>query len=71
MKIWVDAHISPGVAAWLNETFGHESFSLRGIGLRDADDLTIFLKAKEANVVFITKDSDFVDLIENRGAPPS
>lgn len=70
MRIWIDAHISPGVAAWLNETFEYESFSLSGLGLRDADDLTIFLKAKDTHAIFITKDSDFVDLIETRGAPP-
>jgi len=70
MRIWIDAHISPGIAAWLNETFDHEAQSLRGLGLRDADDLTIFMKAKESDVIFVTKDSDFVDLIETRGSPP-
>lgn len=70
MRIWIDAHISPGIAAWLNETFDYEAHSLRGLGLRDADDLTIFMKAKEAGVIFVTKDSDFVDLIETRGSPP-
>jgi len=70
MRIWIDAHISPGIAAWLNETFDREAQSLRGLGLRDADDLTIFMKAKESNVIFVTKDSDFVDLIETRGSPP-
>ncbi|MCC5804684.1 MAG: DUF5615 family PIN-like protein [Opitutales bacterium] len=70
MKIWVDAHISPGVAAWINETFPHEASSLRARGLRDADDLTIFERARSEDVVFITKDSDFVSLVEVRGAPP-
>jgi predicted nuclease of predicted toxin-antitoxin system len=70
MKIWIDAHISPGVAAWINENFDFETFSLRGIGLRDADDIEIFQRARAEDVVFITKDSDFVDLVEVRGAPP-
>ena len=70
MKIWIDAHISPGVAAWINETFDHEANSLRSIGLMDADDLAIFERAKTEGVIFITKDSDFVDLVEVRGAPP-
>lgn len=70
MKIWIDAQISPGVAAWINESFKFEASSLRGIGLRDADDLTIFQQAKAANIIFITKDSDFVDLVQVRGAPP-
>ncbi len=70
MRIWVDAHISPGVAAWINETFDYEASSLRAIGLREADDLAIFEKAKAEDVIFITKDADFVDLVEIRGAPP-
>ena len=70
MNIWIDAHISPGVAAWINENFDGQASSLRGLGLRDADDLEIFLRAKEENVIFITEDSDFVDLVEARGAPP-
>lgn len=70
MKIWVDAHISPGVAAWINETFNYEAKSLRGLGLRDADDFEIFEKAKTANAVLITKDSDFVDILELKGSPP-
>ena len=70
MKIWIDAHISPGVAAWINESFDHEARSLRSIGLRAAGDLEIFQRAKAEDVVFITKDSDFVDLVEVRGAPP-
>ncbi|MBK1875686.1 DUF5615 family PIN-like protein [Pelagicoccus mobilis] len=70
MRIWIDAHISPGIAAWLSETSDYKVQSLRGLGLRDADDLTIFMRAKEADVIFVTKDSDFVDLVEARGAPP-
>ena len=70
MKIWIDAHISPGIAAWITETFAVEAKSLRGLGLQEADDLEIFRRAKSEDVVFITKDADFVDLVEVRGAPP-
>jgi predicted nuclease of predicted toxin-antitoxin system len=70
VKIWVDAHISPGIAAWITETFAAEANALRSLGLREADDLEIFQRAKSEEVVFITKDADFVDLVEVRGAPP-
>lgn len=70
MKIWFDAHISPGIAAWINERFTFQAQSLRSLGLRDADDLAIFLRAKAENVVFVTKDSDFLHLVESRGSPP-
>jgi len=32
MRIWIDAHISPGIAAWLNETYSHEALSRFGEG---------------------------------------
>lgn len=43
---------------------------MRGLGLREAGDLEIFRRAKSEDVVFITKDADFVDLVQVRGAPP-
>lgn len=70
MKVWIDAHISPGIAAWITENFAVEAKSLRGLGLREASDLEIFQRAKSEDVVFITKDADFLDLVQLRGAPP-
>ena len=70
MNIWIDAHISPGIAAWITEAFAVEAKSLRGLGLREADDLEIFRRAKSEDIVFITKDADFLDLVQVRGAPP-
>lgn len=70
MTIWLDAHISPGVAAWINENFSYEAHSLRGMGLRDAKDAEIFEAARTANAIIISKDSDFLDLIGKFGSPP-
>lgn len=70
MKIWLDAHISPAIAKWLREEYGIEAHSLRSIGLRDASDDEIFFKAKNEKVIFLTKDSDFVSLLEKYGSPP-
>jgi predicted nuclease of predicted toxin-antitoxin system len=62
MTIWVDAPLSPAIAAWITTTFGITAFALRDIGLRDAEDPDIFEAAKTQEVIVLTKDSDFVDL---------
>jgi Domain of unknown function (DUF5615) len=60
MTIWVDAHLSPAIAAWIVKTFGIPAFALRDLGLRDAEDPEIFEAAREQKVVLMTKDSDAV-----------
>ena len=68
--IWIDAHLSPAIATWITGTFGVTAVALRDLGLRDAEDLEIFEAAKAQRVIFMTKDSDFVDLVERLEAPP-
>ena len=68
--IWVDAQLSPRLARWLSANFPVQASALRDIGLRDAEDADIFDQARSANAVVMTKDSDFVDLLERRGGPP-
>jgi predicted nuclease of predicted toxin-antitoxin system len=70
MTIWIDAQLSPSIAAWIRETFSIDAQALRAIGLRDAMDNEIFNAAKQANAIVMTKDSDFIDLLEQHGAPP-
>ncbi|EDZ93355.1 conserved hypothetical protein [Limnospira maxima CS-328] len=70
MKIWVDAQLPPTLANWLTETFGLEASALRDLGLRDAQDIEILAAARAENVVIITKDSDFIDLVCRLGTPP-
>jgi predicted nuclease of predicted toxin-antitoxin system len=43
---------------------------VRDLGLRDAEDALIFARAREAHAVVITKDRDFLDLLERHGPPP-
>lgn len=38
--------------------------------MRDAEDLEIFKAAKAEGVIFMTKDSDFVDLVDRLDVPP-
>ena len=66
MTIWVDAHLSPAIATWITTNFGITAYALRDLGLRDAEDPEIFQAAKSQGVIFITKDSDFVELVDRR-----
>ena len=70
MTVWVDAHLSPGIARWLAGAFGVEARPMRELGLREAEDETIFMAARRAGAVIISKDSDFVELLERLGPPP-
>ena len=63
MIFWLDAQLPPALAVFLKEQFNVEAFALREIGLRDADDIEIFEKAREQNVVLISKDNDFVEMV--------
>jgi len=68
---WVDAQLPPSLAPWLSEAFGVEAYSMRFLGLHDAEDGHIFDRARDTGeVVLISKDSDFIELIAQRGPPP-
>jgi predicted nuclease of predicted toxin-antitoxin system len=70
MRIWVDAQLSPRIAAWIREAFEIEASAVRELGLRDAEDHEIFAAAREADAAILTKDRDFLDLIARFGPPP-
>lgn len=69
MKIWLDAQLSPDLAAWMTKEFGITTIAIREIGLREATDRKIFDHAKIEAAIIMTKDSDLVDLVNLRGAP--
>lgn len=70
MTIWVDAHLSPRIARWISANFPATAVPLREIGLREAEDDAIFFAARAAVVIVLTKDSDFIRLLEQHGSPP-
>jgi predicted nuclease of predicted toxin-antitoxin system len=71
MTIWIDAQLSPFIASWINANFPElEAIALRSIGLQDEKDYDIFRKARKANAIIMSKDYDFVKLIEIYGIPP-
>ncbi|HQZ98162.1 MAG TPA: DUF5615 family PIN-like protein [Pyrinomonadaceae bacterium] len=70
MRIWIDAQLSPRIAAWIGEFFEFEAIAIRELGLRDSEDIEIFDSAREEDAVVLTKDRDFLDLLERFGPPP-
>lgn len=70
MIVWIDAQLSPALAPWLTETFAIEAYSVKFLGYRDASDKDIFDAARAASALVITKDADFVTLLDQYGAPP-
>lgn len=70
MTIWIDAQLSPAIASWTSINFAVEARAIRDVGLRDAGDEEIFLAAKKAETIVMTKDRDFVDLLDRFKAPP-
>lgn len=71
MTFWLDAQLPPALAAWISRCFSVDACALRDLGLRDAEDREIFEAARaQADVVIVSKDSDFVDLVLRLGTPP-
>jgi predicted nuclease of predicted toxin-antitoxin system len=70
MIVWLDAQLPPTLALWVTTTFGIDAKALRDLGLRDAKDRDIFMAARKVGAVVISKDSDFVELVQSLGAPP-
>jgi predicted nuclease of predicted toxin-antitoxin system len=70
MKLWIDAQLSPGIARWINANFSVECSAVRDLALRDATDREIFDAARRESAVVMTKDRDFVDLVNHFGTPP-
>lgn len=71
MRIWIDAQLFPAIAAWINRSFEDiEAESVRAVDLRDALDHEIFEQARRQDVVVMSKDHDFIKLIEQHGPPP-
>jgi len=70
MTIWVDAQMSPAIATWISSNYAVRAIAIRDLGLRDAEDKKIFEAARQEAAVVMTKDSDFVILLDRLGPPP-
>lgn len=70
MTLWLDAQLPPTLAPWIAVTFSVSVQPLRDIGLQDAKDVDVFQAARVVNAIVMTKDADFVELVERLGTPP-
>ena len=70
MKVWIDAQLSHALAPWLKNTFAVDAFSIQRLNLQEASDRDIFLAARETKAVVMTKDYDFIELLDQFGPPP-
>jgi len=68
--IWIDAQLSPDLAPWIARHFKIEAHAVRELGLKTAKDHEIFQAARKAGAIIMTKDSDFLSLLERHGPPP-
>jgi predicted nuclease of predicted toxin-antitoxin system len=66
----IDAQISPHLVPWIAKQFGIEVHAVRDLGLKTAKDQEIFSAARKAKAIVMTKDSDFLILLEQHGPPP-
>ena len=54
----------------MTERFGVRVLPVRDLALHDASDEEIYRRARSADVVVMSKDIDFVRLLERLGPPP-
>ena len=69
--VWIDAQLPPSLARWLVQAYGVDAHHVFDIGFVGADDAVIFEAARAGKAaVVVTKDDDFVQLLDRRGPPP-
>ena len=65
MRFLIDNVLSPALAELLRNA-GHTAVQVRDLGLRAADDLTIFERAAADDLVVVSADTDFGTLLAAR-----
>lgn len=70
MRVWLDVHLPPALIPWLKERFGVDAEAFRNVGWTREPDASIFSSLRKEGEVVMTKDSDFVALVETKGPPP-
>jgi predicted nuclease of predicted toxin-antitoxin system len=69
MRFLVDAQLPPALARYI-EVQGYEACAVRDIGLREADDSSIWDFAIQNGWIIVTKDEDFPERVLNSRASP-
>ena len=68
--LWLDNQLPPALASWMRAALEVECLPIRDLHLQRASDIDIFLAAREAGAVVVTKDADFAALVGQFGPPP-
>ncbi|MBN1927932.1 MAG: DUF5615 family PIN-like protein [Chlorobiaceae bacterium] len=70
MIFWIDAHLSPSFAAWINRTYpAIQAKSLSNMNLQRADDRSVVEAARKANAFIMSKVADVLKLVDQYGTP--
>ena len=64
MTLWLDNQLPPAVALWMRLTLSVVCTAVRDLNLHRASDFEIFTAARAAQAVVVTKDADFVELLD-------
>jgi predicted nuclease of predicted toxin-antitoxin system len=70
VKIWIDAQLSPSLAAWLNDKFGVEALHLRELNLVNASDPSNFRPRSNRRSHRLNERPGLVELVHRLGVPP-
>ena len=70
MTLWLDNQLPPALAPWMRATLSVDCVPVRDLNLHRASDPEIFMAARDAQVIVMTKDADFAGLLDQHGAPP-
>jgi len=71
VELWLDIHLSPKVGQWIQTSFGIRCVMMRDQGMQRTADEQVFEQARRPGVVIMTKDSDFLRLLDAHGPPPA
>jgi predicted nuclease of predicted toxin-antitoxin system len=70
MELWLDIHLSPTIGAWITRQYSVPAVMMRDLGFAAAEDDQLYIAARRPGVVIVTKDADFLGLLERLGPPP-
>ncbi len=70
MKLWLDAQLPPALCGWLKAEYGLDAVAVRDLDMVRSEDPGIFMAARERADAVMTKDRDFVELVNRLGPPP-
>lgn len=70
-EIWLDTQLSPAIAKWMADFTGLTVKSSYTLQINQLSDAAIYQMAKTAgNIILVSKDADFPELINRLGSPP-